>query len=159
VKRNREDRRRAVSIARKAVCLLFALLCQGVDAEDGQATPQNAAEKRVTFYHTYGYLHDQDWVILMRLWVHEAPAPAQRGLAKAARRLLAKRAGLVDPSDAQVRLFEQHSNDFFADSESKETVRFRSDVRIPSTANAAGSCGEFNSLSVAPVDHESIGNR
>ena len=109
------------------MCLLFALLCQGAGAADGQATPEHAAEKRVTFYHTYGYLHDQDWVIPMRLWVHEGPAPAQRGLAKAARRLLAKRAGLVDRSDAQESLFEQHSKDFFADSESKEAVRFSFD--------------------------------
>jgi hypothetical protein len=94
---------------------------------DGQAAPEHAAEKRVTFYHSYGYLHDQDWVIPMRLWVHEEPAPAQRGLAKAARRIVAKRAGLVDLSDAEKELFAQRSDDFFADSESGETVRFRFD--------------------------------
>ena len=124
---NRENRRRAVSIARKFVCLLFALLCAGAGAMDGQATPEHAAEKWVTFYHSYGYLHDQDWVIPMRLWVHEEPAPTQRGLAKAARRVVAKRAGLVDLSDAQKELFEQRSDDFFADNESGETVRFRFD--------------------------------
>ncbi len=94
---------------------------------DGQASSEHFAEKRVTFYHTYGYLQDQDWVIPLRAWVHEEPAPARRGLAKVARKLLAQRAGIADLSDAEKALFEQRSDDFFADSESQESVKFRFD--------------------------------
>ena len=117
VRGNGEDHRRVFYGAKTAVCLLFALLCAGVDA----------AEEQVTFYRTYGYLQDRDWVIPMRLWVHEAPSPAQRGLAKVARTILAKRAGIADLSEKQEKIFLQHADDFFADSESRESVRFSFD--------------------------------
>ena len=127
VRRNGEGLRITVHAAKTAFCLLFALLCAGAGAMDDPLSTDHAAEKSVTFYHTYGYLKDRDWVIPMRLWVHEKPSPAQRGLAKVARTVLGKRAGIADLSQKQAELFLQRSGDFFADNESGEAVRFSFD--------------------------------
>ena len=109
--------------------LLFPLLtafCGQAWAID-EAVAETPVEEQVTFYTTYGYLQGEDWVIPLRIWVHEGLDLKRRGLAKIARAVLAKRAGLDGVSDEEAELFEQHSEGFLADSESRESVRFSFD--------------------------------
>jgi len=107
--------------------LLLAVCCLGVNAADVSRPGKGPAEKQVTFYPTYGYRQEGGWVIPLRIWVHEAPNVMQRGLAKAARAYIAGQAGIDQLSESDKALFERHSDDFFADNESRESVAFRFD--------------------------------
>ena len=83
-----------------------------------------APEKRVTFYTTYGYLENDIWTIPLKAWVHEAPDFARRFVAAAARKELQQRARIAELNDAQIARFTHRVEGFIADSESRETVRF-----------------------------------
>jgi len=116
--------------SRRSIMLLILLLsvcCYGASSADVDRPGEGSAEKRVTFYPTYGYRQNDEWVIPLRIWVHEAPGVMQRGLARAARAYIAGQAGIDQLSESDKALFERHSDDFFADSESGESVEFRFD--------------------------------
>jgi glutathione peroxidase-family protein len=104
--------------------LLAALLCGLTPAFSAQSQDANNAEERVTFYPTYGYQQDSDWIIPIRIWVHEKPDLARRKFAEAARIYIGKKAGITDPSEEQKRRFENRTRGFIADSESRERVVF-----------------------------------
>ncbi|MGI9205736.1 MAG: phosphatidate phosphatase App1 family protein [Woeseiaceae bacterium] len=82
------------------------------------------AEKRVTFYTTYGYLENDVWTIPLKAWVHEEPDFARRFVADAARGKLQQRAQVDNLDQTQKLRFEHRIEGFIADSESRETVRF-----------------------------------
>jgi len=123
----RSENSRSVSSLRVLLFLLLAAFCIQASATDAPASNEAAVEERVTFYPTYGYKLNGDWVIPMRIWVHEAPNLARRGLAKVARAYIATRAGLGELTESEKELFRRHSDGFFADSESGESVMFRFD--------------------------------
>lgn len=113
---------------RWAACLLlFAASCGQTGAADGKGSEDTAAEEQVTFYPTYGYQENDEWIIPLRIWVHEEPDLKRRGLATLARSVIARRAGLDELTEAEAGLFSRHSSGFFADSESRELVRFSFD--------------------------------
>ena len=111
------------SLKLQATLLLMALTV----AFSAVLANQRPAEKRVTFYSTYGYLKDQDWIIPMRLWVYEPPDAMRIAAAKALRGSLADRAGIDELNDEQKDLFAIRAHSFVADSESGEKVVFRFD--------------------------------
>jgi len=88
---------------------------------------ESDAEKRVTFYTSFGVLNSDGWSIPVRLWVHEEPDPVRRLAARAARSELRRRAKLDDLDDAQKARFEFRADGFIADSESNEVVQIRFD--------------------------------
>ena len=105
--------------------MLLAACCSS--AGDGDWSGGDAAEKRVTFYPTYGYRQDGGWVIPLLIWVHEAPGLTQQGLVKVARAYIAGKAGIDELSESDKAMFERRSEDFIADSKSRESVKFRFD--------------------------------
>ena len=52
------------------------------------------AEKRVTFYTSYGYLEDDNWTIPLRIWVSEESDTLRQSVAAFARDKLMERSGL-----------------------------------------------------------------
>lgn len=105
-------------------CLLLSVSCSHTVAVDAAESNAATAEEQVTFYLTYGYQVDGDWIIPLRIWVHEGPDLKRRTLAKVGRAVIAKRADLEALSDAQKQLFDVRTSGFVADSESRELVRF-----------------------------------
>jgi len=105
--------------------LLLAVCSVGANTAGVDRADESIAEKRVTFYPTYGYRQYGEWVIPLRIWVHKAPSVMQRSLARAARAYIAGQAGIEELSESDKASFERHSDDFFADSESRESVEFR----------------------------------
>lgn len=75
----------------------------------------SAADEVVTIYPTYGYQDGNQWVIPVRLWVHE-----RRGIAEAAAEKII--ASMNDVSPEEIRNFRSRAADFLADSESSEVV-------------------------------------
>jgi len=84
-------------------------------------------ENRVTFYTTYGAQQDDNWVIPLRIWVHEEPDLARELMAKAVREELVKRAGTPELDQVQKDRFMYRADGFIADSESRETISFSFD--------------------------------
>ncbi len=76
--------------------------------------------EQVTFYPTYGCKESDNWVIPIRVWVHE-----DRDLAEAIVTTIA--GSLAGISSAGIGNFRHRIRDFVADSESGEAVRFRFD--------------------------------
>ncbi len=74
-------------------------------------------DERVTFYTAFGYLSDENWIIPMRIWVHEYRRPIERLVVEFARKL-----GVSDPNERA--LFRSRIRPFVADSESLERVEF-----------------------------------
>ena len=67
-------------------CLL--LLVASVIAYTGPSTGNDQkplAEKRVTFYTSYGYLEDDSWTIPLRIWVSEESDALRQSVAEFAR--------------------------------------------------------------------------
>ncbi len=81
-------------------------------------------EKQVTFYPSYGYESDDQWVIPMRLWVREPSDFPLQLLSKLIRRLLRNKAGLESLTFEQKHRFQQRAEAFIADRESRERVIF-----------------------------------
>ncbi len=77
-------------------------------------------DERVTFYTTFGYLSGEEWIIPMRIWVHEYRTPVERLVVECARKL-----GVSDPKE--LGLFRSRIRPFVADSESLERVEFMFD--------------------------------
>lgn len=82
-----------------------------------------AEEERVTFYPTYGYKKGDNWVIPMRVWVHE-----HHSLAKKLEKPIANVAASMGNLDREeISNFRSRIQDFAADSESHEVVTFEFD--------------------------------
>lgn len=86
----------------------------------GQNECVDAADEVVTIYPTYGYQQDGNWLIPMRIWVHESRTVAELG----ARKLVAE---IGDTSPNEIVNFRSRIADFLADSESREEVLFAFD--------------------------------
>jgi hypothetical protein len=79
-----------------------------------------ADEEKVTFCHSYGYQQDDQWIIPMRVWVHE-----NRNILEALITHLADSIG--DITDAEENNFRSRLSEFIADDESGEEVRLTFD--------------------------------
>jgi hypothetical protein len=77
-------------------------------------------EEKVTFYSTYGYKEGDNWVIPMRVWVRERRALGERLSAKVA-------ASMGNLGLHEINNFRSRTQDFAADSESREEVTFAFD--------------------------------
>jgi len=91
-----------------AVILIFAGVAYSAD------------EEQVTFYPTYGYEDGDNWVIPMRIWVHE-----RHRLADVVVNEIATDMGDIHPEE--MNNFRSRIQDFVADSESHEEVTFEFD--------------------------------
>ena len=107
------------------VCILVLAACTSSCswADEVDDVPEN----RVTFYTTYGAQQDDNWVIPLRIWVHEEPDLARELMAKAVREELVKRAGTPELDQVQKDRFMYRADGFIADSESRETISFSFD--------------------------------
>ncbi|TVP75829.1 MAG: DUF2183 domain-containing protein [Gemmatimonadales bacterium] len=82
-----------------------------------RAVPDPDASENVTFYPTYGYLEDDEWVVPVRYWVWE-----DRGLvSRVVTRVASSMAGL-EPQ--QVETFRHRLRPFSGDSEWRQRVTF-----------------------------------
>ena len=99
---------------------VFLLLCVLVSYSDVFDAVYAADEERVTFYPTYGYEEGSNWVIPMRIWVHE-----RRGLPERVREKLAASLAIFEPRE--LGNFASRIQDFVGDSESREVVTFAFD--------------------------------
>lgn len=122
MKRNRVSLRISISNAMALIFLLLGGVCVEAARIGDHQLNEKTIEKQVTFYPTYGYRINGEWNIPIRIWVHEKPGFKRRGLAKAARRYLANRAGIDNLSKIEKKLFKERSEDFIADSESNEVI-------------------------------------
>ena len=107
------------------VCILVLAVCTSSCswADEVDDVPEN----RVTFYATYGAQQDDNWIIPLRIWVHEEPDLARELLAKAVRDELVDRAGMPELDQVQKDRFMYRADGFIADSESRETISFSFD--------------------------------
>lgn len=101
--------------------LLLTLQCACAVAQD------DAPEKRVTFYSTYGFPVEGGWNIPLKLWVHEEPDFVRNLAARAALAELQERAELAEITVEQEARYAFRTHDFIADSESREKIRIRFD--------------------------------
>lgn len=77
-------------------------------------------DEHVTFFPTYGYRQGTDWIIPLRIWVHEP-----RRLVEAAAKLLADNVGAAN--ERELENFKSRFANIVADSESRERVVFTFD--------------------------------
>lgn len=73
--------------------------------------------EHVTFYPTYGYQQDDQWIIPMRIWVHENQELTTAVLVKLTD-------SFTDITDVEKANFKSRLADFVADDESREQVSF-----------------------------------
>jgi hypothetical protein len=83
-----------------------------------------ADKEDVTFYPTYGYRQDDNWAIPMRVWVHEQRRSIEDGIGRITN-IVAKGLGVHGPFELDN--FRSRTQDFVADSESREMVTFSFD--------------------------------
>ena len=81
-------------------------------------------EEEVTFYLTYGYQQGDNWVIPMRVWVHERRSLIEHTIAQIAK-IVAGGLGIHGP--LELDNFQSRSQHFIADSESHEVITFSFD--------------------------------
>jgi hypothetical protein len=107
------------------VCILVLAVCTSSCswADEVDDVPEN----RVTFYTTYGAQQDDNWIIPLRIWVHEEPDLARELMARAVREELVERAGMPELDQVQKDRFMYRADGFIADSESRETISFSFD--------------------------------
>lgn len=74
-------------------------------------------DKLVTMYPTYGYQQEGNWVIPMRVWVHERRDLAEKIISKMV-------SSLSEFEPKEISNFRSRIQDFVADSESRERVTF-----------------------------------
>jgi hypothetical protein len=98
---------------------IMMAMVYGVSDLEGAAVLQN--NEQVTIYPTYGYQQGGQWVIPMRVWVHQRRALAENGITG-----LVGEFGELNAKDAEI--FRSRIRDFVADSESGETVIFEFDT-------------------------------
>ncbi len=95
--------------------LLFALTVSGTWGNFSTAVRVDI--KNVTFYHAYGYLDGDEWVIPLKVYVSE-PRPIQK---RAITALVRK---WYDLDEQQAEIFRSRISAFVADSKSREEVVF-----------------------------------
>ena len=95
--------------------LLVALTVSGVWSSHWVTTRSDI--KNVTFYHAYGYLAGDEWVIPLKLYVSE-PRPVQE------RAITALVRNWYDLDERQTEIFRSRISAFIADSEFREEVVF-----------------------------------
>lgn len=82
---------------------------------------QAGGDKLVTFYPSYGYREESDWVIPMRLWVHERRSLTEGWITQVV-------AGVGRLDRREEARFRSRLEDFVADSESGERISFMFDA-------------------------------
>jgi hypothetical protein len=92
--------------------------------EEGLIMVLFSDKEEVTFYPTYGYQQDDNWMIPMRVWVHEPRRLIEHAIARIAK-IVADSLGVHD--SLELDNFQSRAQDFVADSESREVVTFRFD--------------------------------
>jgi hypothetical protein len=118
----------AITATLAAALLISSTMAVGVSvASDSGQQELRMAQKQVTFYTTYGYQSDGRWNIPLRLWVSERPGKVRRLAARGSRSIVRKIAKLDELTEQQKIWFKQRSEDFFADSKSRQRVRFMFD--------------------------------
>src|SRR5262249_16263177 len=80
-----------------------------------------ADEEEVTFYPTYGYQQGDNWVIPMRVWIHERRSLIGHKIKNIAD-IVAGDLGVHGP--LELDNFRSRTQDFVADSESHEVITF-----------------------------------
>jgi hypothetical protein len=86
-----------------------------------------AEEEQVTFYSTFGYKQGGEWVIPLRVWVHEDRASTESAIARVVK-------SLGDVDGQEMARFRSRIAEIVADSESGEDVRFQFDKDPDRTA-------------------------
>ena len=84
------------------------------------AVAYSADEEQVTFYPTYGHKEGDNWVIPVRIWVHERHVLSDAAINKIA-------TDMEDVDPGEMNNFRSRVQDFVADSESGEDVTFEFD--------------------------------
>lgn len=74
--------------------ITFLFICSLVSYSDVFDNAYAADEEQVTFYPTYGYKDGDNWVIPMRVWVHERRGLTEKFIAKVAASI-----GNLDPKE------------------------------------------------------------
>ncbi len=95
--------------------LLLALFASGT--WNNPTTDVQVDIKNVTFYHAYGYLDGDEWVIPLKVYVSE-PRPIQK------RAITALVRNWYDLHEEQTEIFRSRISAFIADSEFREEVAF-----------------------------------
>jgi len=95
--------------------LLFSLTVSG--AWSNFPTAVRVDIKNVTFYHTYGYLDEDEWVIPLKLYVSESRPVQERAITALVR-------NWYDLDEEQTEIFRSRISAFIADSEFREEVVF-----------------------------------
>jgi len=127
-------------------CLLLLLGHQQALAQDN-----DLSDKNVTFYTSYGYLGGDNWIAPLKLWVSTPPSKIRRLTARTARTIIQKRADYSELSEEQKKLFAHRTNDFIADSKSKQVVTIEFDLdpdgeRLTLSNDEGNSRTDFNGL-------------
>jgi hypothetical protein len=100
--------------------ITFLFICSVVSHANLFDNAYAADEEQVTFYPTYGYKEGDNWVIPMRIWVHERRALVEELIRKVA-------TSIGDLDSKEIANFRSRIQDFVVDSESRETVTFKFD--------------------------------
>jgi hypothetical protein len=100
--------------------IAFLFICSVVSHANLFDNVYAADEEQVTFYPTYGYKEGDNWVIPMRIWVHERRASVEELIRKVA-------TSLGDLDSKEIANFRSRIQDFVVGSESRETVTFKFD--------------------------------
>jgi len=113
-------------------------------------------QEHVTFYPSYGYQHEDNWRIPLRVWVHEHEGWFGRQLSKFSKRVVRNIASLEQLDTDQKTMFRLRFQDFVADSESFEAVHIQFDqdpanevIRLQSAGG--GKRTDFNGLLLAEL--------
>ena len=100
--------------------IAFLFICSVVSHASLFDNAYAVDEEQVTFYPTYGYKEGDNWVIPMRIWVHERRASVEELIRKVA-------TSLGDLDSKEIANFRSRIQDFVVGSESWETVTFKFD--------------------------------
>lgn len=100
--------------------IAFLFICLVVSQANLFGNAYAADKEQVTFYPTYGYKEGDNWVIPMRIWVHERRASVEELIRKVA-------PSMGDLDFKEIVNFRSRIQDFVVDSESREKVTFKFD--------------------------------
>jgi len=100
--------------------LTFLFVCSLVSYSHVIDNAYAAGKEDVSFYPTYGYKEGDNWVIPMRVWVHERRRLAEKLITKVAASM-----GNLDPTE--IGNFRSRIQDFVADDKSREVIIFTFD--------------------------------
>jgi phosphatidate phosphatase APP1 len=97
--------------------LLFSclLILAGFTSDTFLKDTESEDRRQITIYNTYGYLDGDEWVIPMRLWVHNPRRIVERLTTRVTR-------SIGDLSRREVNTFRSRLRDFAANSRSRRTV-------------------------------------